>query len=123
MTKARTAMLDILEQHSSPISAEDLLDELRQRRFSTNKTTIYRELACLVARGLILEVDLGERKKRYESSHAGHHHHLICVKCHSIAEFDTGNHLTFLEAKIRKQKDFIVQRHALEFFGLCAACH
>ncbi len=123
VTKTRAALLDILEQRSSPMSAEDLLAQMHKRRLFPNKTTIYRELAFLVAQGLILEVDLGERKKRYESIQAGHHHHLICINCHSITEIDLGEHLTTQEEKIRKQNDFWVQRHALEFFGLCAACH
>lgn len=116
-TKVRKNCLDFFSTATGPADATVLIELL-----GVNKTTIYRELATLVDAKILTEIDFGDGKKRYELSSLSHHHHLICVKCKSVSEYTVKTDLSKEEAQIKKEYSFIVQKHMLEFFGICKAC-
>ncbi|MDE2001777.1 MAG: transcriptional repressor, partial [Patescibacteria group bacterium] len=90
-------------------------------RSAMDPATIYRFLHALAGAGIVRRIDLHHGHSHYELATHADHHHLICGKCSSVEDIgDCG--LTALEAKIRRQKHFVVQQHALEFFGICARC-
>lgn len=122
MTKTRETILQILSHHQEPISVPDILACLSHEELNINKTTAYRELDFLLKQGIIHELDFGDRKKHYELSDRGHHHHLICEQCHSIQDIEFEEDLKKEEEKITKSTGFHIKRHALEFFGLCEKC-
>jgi len=107
----------VLENSSFPVSVPEMMKFVK-----ANKTTIYRQMETLTTKGHISEVDLGDGTKRYELSTKGHHHHLVCMKCNSIAECDINDDFSEIEISIRKQKKFQILKHSLEFFGLCHNC-
>jgi Fur family ferric uptake transcriptional regulator len=51
-----------------------------------------------------------------------HHHHLICSKCKKIEVVYIGNQISKQEAEIQAKTGFKVERHVLEFYGLCSDC-
>jgi Fe2+ or Zn2+ uptake regulation protein len=116
-TKVRRDLFQIFSKAGHPIDAVELTESLK-----VNKTSIYRELKVLLAKGLILEIDFGDGKKRYELSSLDHHHHLVCTSCKSVSDVQLSKDLSAEEELIEKEKSFKVQRHNLEFFGLCANC-
>lgn len=116
-SKTRRAMLEFFSSAHGPIDANVLLDTL-----PVNKTTIYREIATLTQQGVLTEIDFGDGKKRYELASLSHHHHLICVKCKSVSEYIVKTDFSAEENKILNEYSFTVQRHMLEFFGICKAC-
>lgn len=122
LTKIRTAVIEILAGAPEPLLVEDLQEQLAARGLRPNKTTVYRELDFLLEQGLVVEVEFGEGKKRYETF-GEHHHHLICTECKKV----TGVHveegeLTRQEKEFASTHGFTVQRHMLEFFGTCKDC-
>lgn len=110
-------LLSLLEKSQSPLTVTEILTKI-----DANKTTIYRQLKSFIKNDLVKQIELGDGKKRYESTKSGHHHHLICMDCKSITEFDLKDDFTKEEDKIKKAKKFKVLEHNLEFFGLCANC-
>lgn len=121
ITKVRTALLQILTKTPTPLSIADILLKLKQIKLVPNKTTVYREIEFLNNLGLIIGVDFGEGKKRYESS-GKHHHHIICVNCKLIKDIFLETDLNLFNAKIAKVAGFKPVGHSLEFFGLCRNC-
>ncbi len=109
-TKARNQILSIFTNTPYPVSAMDLLKEVK-----VNKTTIYRELSFLENTGFIKEVDFGDGKKRYELKEARHHHHLVCLDCKKVTDIE-------IEENFKLPREFKVIKHNLEFFGLCVNC-
>lgn len=107
----------LFEHSDGPIDAESLISTLR-----VNKTTIYRELATLLFENLIVEIDFGDGKKRYELTSKEHHHHLICMRCKSVDEYIVKTDLAQEEQNIKQTRNFTVVKHALEFFGVCTRC-
>lgn len=121
-TKIRQAIIDLLLKSTTPLSAIQIQRKLENSGLETNKSTIYREFAFLKDQKVIKELQLGEDKKRYEIEGENHHHHLICVKCETVEDFNLEKELDQEERQIARLKNFKVLNHSLEFFGVCGRC-
>ncbi|WP_414545174.1 Fur family transcriptional regulator [Nostoc sp. CCY0012] len=52
-------------------------------------STVYRILKIMTTMGIIREVELAQAQKYYElNTISTHHHHIVCVQCHQIIEFE-----------------------------------
>lgn len=123
-TKLKQLTQQILENAESPVSVPDILEALRVLKISANKTTIYRELESLMQQGVIIELDFGEGKKRYEVNQK-HHHHLICERCNTVEHIELDeleDTLQTTQSKLSNQTSFKVTHHTLELFGICKGC-
>ncbi len=119
-TPVRVAILEALYgTHSA--SADELTESLRGAIPSLNRTTVYRELSQLATAGLLDELLINQRAKRYELK-ADHHHHLICSSCDAIEPVRVEDSFSALEKQLAEQFSFAVDRHALEFYGHCKVC-
>ncbi|MBF0320168.1 MAG: transcriptional repressor [Nitrospirae bacterium] len=103
-----------------PVSAAELQLQLLASGTKANKTTVYRELEFLSAQGVIVEINAGDGRKRYELKRYGHHHHVLCLRCNTVECVAVEN--CALEEQLSGLKDFKVTGHTLNFFGLCAEC-
>ncbi|MBI4136458.1 transcriptional repressor [Candidatus Roizmanbacteria bacterium] len=123
--RVRKEIITLFSQATTPVSAQNIRDSLSQRDISANKTTIYRELDFLKEQRLITELQLQSNVRHFESADQDHHHHLVCESCEQIIPIED-NHLEQqihdLTRRIKKSDQFTIDRHALEFFGLCQNC-
>ncbi|HSX19379.1 MAG TPA: transcriptional repressor [Candidatus Saccharimonadales bacterium] len=122
ITKARKAIIDTFNSENMPLSVGELNAKLQKLGVMVNKTTLYREIEFLLSQKMIVEINLGEDKKRYELASNAHHHHLVCLNCKRVEDIDLQNDLLKQESSIAKSKGFKVSSHSLEFFGLCKNC-
>lgn len=125
LTEVRRAVISIVFESERPLSVSDILNDLSKIDLTPNKTTVYRELAFLLAEGYIKEVVISPSVVYYESALLSHHHHLVCTKCGVIKEIDcpeTEESFTQI-AKSAQGKGFNIQTHNLEFFGRCVSCN
>ena len=118
---ARQGLLDFFVDSNEPADFQQISDWLANHGIEVNKTTIYRQLDRLVVLGQIEEIDLGEGKKRYEAI-KGHHHHLYCTECNHVECFELEENIADQEREISRRTKFKIQRHILDFFGLCEKC-
>ena len=117
ITPIRKQLVDLLRGTDLPITVSEILAYIK-----ANKTTIYREITSLLARGFLIEINFGDRAKRYELADRGHHHHLVCISCKSITDIQLSDDFKKEEKHIEVKENFKVQRHNLEFFGTCQNC-
>jgi len=122
ITKAREEIVRLFTEIKKPLSADEILADLKGRLRHINKSTVYRELSFLQDQKIIQGIELKDGKKRYESVFLSHHHHLVCVKCSDIKDVEMGTDLKKEEERIESETNFLVQHHSLEFFGLCGRC-
>ncbi len=122
MTLARREIIRAFTHSSSPLSAVAILEILRKKEILTNKTTVYRELKFLATQKIVRVIQFDERNRRYELSPGEHRHHLICTNCKRIDDVILNHDLDEVEARVQTQKRFKVERHALEFYGVCEMC-
>jgi len=121
VTKTRTAVLDCLLTSKQPLAAAVILERLKKKQISVNRTTVYREIAFLVEHNFVREVRLLGQASLFELAQ-GHHHHLICTRCDCVKTIAMGDHLHEQEQKIGRKEKFEITGHSLEFYGLCDKC-
>ena len=127
MTPQRKEILKIFVEHSERhhMSAEDVYSILRENDSEIGLATVYRALDLLSDLGILVRMDFGEGCARYELNTADptihHHHHLICLNCKKVIEFEE-DLLEMLEAYIEKKSGFQIVNHEVKFFGYCSDC-
>lgn len=118
-TYPRLALItELARSNASPKSAAELTATLSQ----FPRSTIYRSLEALENKGL-LKSSMIKWVRRYElgDSLAPHHHHLTCIKCQRMVDFDSSK----LEQRlglIANEYDFELVSHVVELRGLCSDC-
>lgn len=119
ITSQRKAVIDSIG--NQPISAEEIFDKLSLHRMKIDLASIYRSLDLFMKEEIIQEVNFSDGKKRYEKLRAdNHHHHLVCNNCRSVDDIEFKESLILNEVKNKSK--FKVEKHSLEFFGLCKNC-
>ncbi len=119
ITKSRTAILNVLNEH--PLTVQEILSLLKKKQIKIDIVSIYRNLELFLKLGIIIEVNLGDKKKRYElKDEKKHHHHLTCIRCGNIENIQIKESLLLNQMRIKSR--FKILNHSLEFFGLCTKC-
>ena len=125
MTPQRKQILQIFVDHPEHLSAEDVYGMLREQDSEIGLATVYRALDLLSNLGILVQIDFGDGCARYELNTADpnvhHHHHLICVKCKKVIEFEE-DLLDELEATVSRKSGFQILNHEVKFFGYCKEC-
>lgn len=127
MTPQRKEILRIFVEHQDihHMSAEDVYSILREKDSEIGLATVYRALDLLSELGILVQIDFGDGCARYELNTADpkvhHHHHLICVKCKKVIEFEE-DLLDDLEENIARKSGFKILNHEVKFFGYCKNC-
>ncbi|YAF93735.1 MAG: Fur family transcriptional regulator [Nodularia sp. CChRGM 3473] len=73
------------------LSAESLHLLLLQHGEAMSLSTVYRILKIMTKMGIIREVELAQAQKHYELNTISTHHHIVCVQCHQIIEFENNS--------------------------------
>ena len=110
LTKARLALLKLLETDHRPVNAKQIYIKLNKKY---NLVSIYRNLA-LFTKIKIIEQDILHNEKYYFISKK-HHHHISCIKCGRI-QCVSCKKLNF------KIKNFKNINHELILTGVCNKC-
>ncbi|HHW98991.1 MAG TPA: transcriptional repressor [Firmicutes bacterium] len=121
LTPQREAVLRILLDCQEHLTAEDIYDRTRAEYPEIGLATIYRALELFEELGLVSKLDFGDGGRRYESALDKDHHHLICMDCGQIAEFNE-DLLDELQETIARESGFRILNHSLRFFGYCSKC-
>jgi len=114
------AFLEVADMH---LSAEDVHNIVKQQHTDIGLATVYRTLDLLAELEVLNRLDFGDGRSRYELNKAGshQHHHLLCLRCGSVIEFED-DLLDELEMVIAKKSKFQIVDHQLKFYGYCNAC-
>lgn len=119
VTYPRIALITELGRtHTTPKSAAEITASLPQ----FPRSTIYRSLEALEQHGLI-KSSLIKWIRRYELGDvlAPHHHHLMCIKCNKMIDFDSSKLESQLEA-VAKDNNMELMSHVVELRGVCTDC-
>lgn len=121
-TERQADVLSVLKRHEKPLTAYEILGELRDDEAALAPPTIYRALAALTEQG---------RAHRLESLNAFvpcrcDHDDLtpiltVCGDCGSVEEFQDRGVIDRIGA-LAAGAGFSVSRHVLEMHGRCAGC-
>lgn len=115
------AFLDHQDKH---LSAEEVHSILRSASNEIGLATVYRTLELLSELGVLQKMDFGDGRSRYEVNSASdthQHHHLICLRCNKVKEFED-DLLDALETAVSRKSNFLIVDHQLKFYGYCQDC-
>lgn len=127
MTPQRKEILQIFvdESENKHLSAEEVHELLQEKDFDFGLATVYRNLELLHELGILSKVDFGDGRTRYElrniDPQVHNHHHLICMNCKKVIEFEE-DLLEELEEFISATANFKIINHEVKFFGYCSEC-
>ena len=116
-TEPRRLVISAVAAQGRPFTAEDLCAALP----CVGRATVYRGLRLLVETDQVCRVLLEDRELRYQLSHQGHHHHMLCAVCGAsidLAGCDVEDTLRTAAALA----GFRMSGHWLEVYGACAEC-
>ena len=117
VTGARWAVARAVARQRGHFAADALAQELP----GVGRATVFRNIKLMVEMGFVCRVLLGDGLLRYQISHRGHHHHLICSDC-GRSEDLLGCDLDSILQDRAADHDFAMEGHWLEVYGRCRAC-
>ncbi len=121
-SQRRLILKTLLEDIDKHPSAEEVYQIVRNQNPRVGLATVYRTLELFCELGILHELNFDNNCRRYELDQGDHHHHhLICLKCRKIIEFND-NALKDFEKHLNKQYDFDVIDHRIKFYGYCSEC-
>ena len=91
-------------------------------------SSVYRNLAVLVAAGVVRRLATHEDTAKYElaESLTRHHHHLICDRCGEVLDYEAPSGLEERLARaveaVAEETGFRPRAHTMEILGLCGRC-
>lgn len=126
MTTQRGVILEVLSEHPNEhLTAEEIYELVRKKQSDIGIATVYRTLQLLSELDLIDTLDLDDGFVRYElageEGTGHHHHHLICLSCGKVLEFEE-DLMDILEAKVQMTTGFVICDHKVKMYGYCSDC-
>lgn len=121
-TPHRNKIIQLLENHPKPLSAEEIFLVLRSEGLPISLSTVYRILERLLQAGIVQKWHLfNEGRVSYAIQTKKHLHHFICLRCHRMIELPDCP-IEAMERNLEKQDGIQVTGHQLELYGYCSHC-
>lgn len=121
MTAQRRLLLDIIRSANEHLDADGLYRQAKERDPRISLSTVYRNLSLLKDVGLIAERRLGEGHHHYEINVAPHHHHLVCVECGEVFEFES-QFTEKMKAAVEEASQYAITNIEINMQGHCRDC-
>lgn len=121
LTRQRVAIAAELLDEDDDITAQELHARLRARGAPLGLATVYRTLTLLAEAGVIDALAHHPGELCYRWCGDGHHHHLVCSRCHRVVELGECDLDPWLE-RLSAEHGFVATGHHLEVAGVCAGC-
>lgn len=119
MTRQRALILEIIRH--GHLDADEVYRQAREKQPRFSLSTVYRTLRMLKEQGLVDELHLGEAHHHYEVKPSAEHHHLVCLGCGKIVEFECKLSQRMKQDLARKQ-GFEVTGVEINMTGYCSKC-
>ena len=120
-TRQRMLVLQALAAEPHDATAQELHARLRERGERVGLATVYRTLSLLTQRDVVDELSHQAGESCYRLCSPGHHHHLVCTRCHRVEELEDCA-IDEWVSSVSSARGFSPTSHALEVSGVCADC-
>ena len=121
LTSQRALILGVIRQGHGHLDADEVYRRARKKQPRLSLSTVYRTLQALKKLGMVEELHFDEEHHHYEVKSPTEHHHLVCLSCGRVVEFEYP--LTRLvKGNVAEAKDFKVTDSELRMTGYCPAC-
>jgi Fur family transcriptional regulator, ferric uptake regulator len=122
LNNARLTVLEVLEQGRHHMTSTEIVDAVARIDPGIGRASVFRTLDLLTRLALIRPTYIASSMTpHYVLLPDGHHHHIVCVNCNRVIEFDNCG-LDNLARELEARFNVKLTGHLLEFYGLCAEC-
>lgn len=121
LTPVRLRILETLNSAKEPLGIPEIHAQVKEA--GVNYVSAYRTIRSFVDANIVREINLRHGHVDYELVSEDDHHHIVCVGCGKIEEFEGCEVDEITKAVLTKSKFFKrISDHALELFGQCNQC-
>jgi Fur family ferric uptake transcriptional regulator len=120
-TRQRLLVLEELAAERDDATAQTLWQRLRGHDEGVGLATVYRTLTLLHDHGVVDALSHHGSERCYRLCADGHHHHLLCERCHRVVEIDECTLGPWVE-DVARRHGFVASDHHVEINGVCEAC-
>jgi len=117
LTPQRLAVMDYLKGNKEHPSAENIYRAIKAKYPTISLATIYNTLEALKNHGIVQELQIDPRKKRYDSDTTSHNH-LMCIECGRVEDIYEERALENVET-IKRYK---ILKSSVSYYGICPEC-
>ena len=121
-SRKRERIVNVFLKQDGHLSADDLVDLIRNADQRISRATVYRTLQWMVDAGVARKVDFGEGRFRFEHSYRQpRHFHLICKTCSRSFEFLSSDVEALVE-EVAAARGFTTTKSVVQIYGTCEEC-
>jgi Fur family ferric uptake transcriptional regulator len=120
-TRQRVAVLRALAGERNDATAQEIHAMLVGKGERVGLATVYRTLAALSECGAVDALSHHQGEVCYRLCSEGHHHHLVCERCHRVVELGDCDLDSWLASRASRH-GFTISRHTVEVTGVCREC-
>jgi Fe2+ or Zn2+ uptake regulation protein len=113
--------MEIIRQGKGHLDADEIYRRAREKGPRLSLSTVYRTLRMMKNLNLVEELHFDENHHHYEVKPSAEHHHLVCLGCGRVIEFDYPLS-RYLQKKVPEAKDFDITETEVRMSGYCAEC-
>ena len=121
VTNQRALIMEIIRQREGHLDADEIYRRARERVPRLSLSTVYRTLQMLKKLGLVEELHFDEEHHHYEVKPSAEHHHLICLGCGRVIEFNRPLS-RYIKRNIPEAKGFDIAETEVRMSGYCSKC-
>ncbi len=118
-TNQRALILEIIRRRH--LDADEIYRQARAKQPRLSLSTVYRTLQVLKNLGLVEELHFDEAHHHYEMKPSSEHHHLVCLGCGKVVEFECPLSPKMKE-DIAREKGFEITGAEIRMTGYCPKC-
>ena len=120
-THQRALIMEIIRRGRGHLDADEIYRRAREKEARLSLSTVYRTLQMLKKLGLVEELHFDEEHHHYEVKPSVEHHHLVCLGCGRVIEFNYPLS-RYLRKKVPEAKDFDITETEIRMTGYCPKC-
>ena len=120
-TNQRALILQIIRQREGHPDADEVYRQAREKQPNISLSTVYRTLRQFKESGLIQEVHFNENHHHYEAKAPQEHHHLLCLGCGKVVEFQYPLS-SYVKKNVAEAKGFDISDTEIHLRGYCPEC-
>ena len=121
ITSQRALILQIIRQGEGHLDADEIYRQARAIQPRLSLSTVYRTIKILKKPGLVEELHFDDSHHHYEMKSTSKHHHLICLGCGKVVEFQYPL-ARYVSRDVPEAKDFEIVDAELHLTGYCSQC-
>ena len=113
VTRPRKKVLEILHAGNRPLSLGEIFSNCTDIDFAS----VFRTIQLFLSLDIVREINMLDKKRRYELTQEKSHHHIQCSVCGKIENID----ICILE-DVKNLTNYKITNHMMEFKGICPEC-